>query len=41
MSQKGQQATFADASRIFVLNVRSREGNQAAGGHEEPLTDSR
>jgi hypothetical protein len=32
MSQKGQQATFADALRGFVLNVRSRKANSAAGG---------
>jgi hypothetical protein len=30
----GQQATFADAPRVFVLNVRNWEGNPAAGGHE-------
>jgi hypothetical protein len=29
----GQQATLADAPRVFVLNVRNREGNPAAGGH--------
>jgi hypothetical protein len=28
----GQQATFADAPRVFVLNVRNRESNPAAGG---------
>jgi hypothetical protein len=41
MSLKGRQATFADAPRVFVLNVGNREGNPAAGGHEPPLIDSR
>jgi len=34
---RGQQATFADAPRVFVLNVRNREGNPAAGGQDQPL----
>jgi hypothetical protein len=32
----GQKATFADASRVFVLNARNREGNPAADGQERP-----
>jgi len=28
----GQQATFADASRVFVMNVRNQEANPAARG---------
>jgi hypothetical protein len=27
---KGQQATFADARRVFVVNVRIQEGRQQA-----------
>ena len=30
----GQQATFADTSRVFVLSVRNQEANPAAGGPE-------
>jgi hypothetical protein len=34
MSLKGQQATFADASRVFVLSVRNQDANPAAGGQD-------
>jgi hypothetical protein len=34
MPAMGQQATFADASRVFVLSVRNREANQALPGQE-------
>jgi hypothetical protein len=40
MSLEGQQATFTDASRVFVLNVRNQEANPAAGGQERPLIDT-
>jgi hypothetical protein len=29
---KARQATFSDASRVFVLNVQNREANQALPG---------
>jgi hypothetical protein len=31
----GQQATFTDASRVFVLSVRYREANHALPGQME------
>ena len=31
---RGQQATFADAPRVFVRNVRNRESNPAADGQK-------
>jgi hypothetical protein len=34
---EGQQATFTDASRVFVLNVRKKEANPAAGGQQRPV----
>jgi hypothetical protein len=37
-SESGQQATFTDASRVLVLNVRNREANPSAGGHFESFT---
>jgi hypothetical protein len=37
MAASGQQATFTDASRVFVLNVRNRETNQALPGHHQPF----
>ena len=30
----GSQATFADAPRVFMLNVRNREAHPAAGGQQ-------
>jgi hypothetical protein len=38
VSQKGQQATFADAPRVFVLSVRNQEANPAAGGQKRKYT---
>jgi hypothetical protein len=37
MSQTGQQATLADASPVFELNVWSREANRALTGQKLPL----
>jgi hypothetical protein len=34
---RGQEATFTDASRVFVLNVPFREGHQALPGQLQPL----
>jgi len=36
-SASGQQATFTDASRVFLLNVQNREANQALHGQQETL----
>jgi hypothetical protein len=35
---RGQQATFTDGSRVFELNVRNREANQALPGQNRKLT---
>jgi hypothetical protein len=32
-----QQATFADASRVFVLSVRHQDANPAARGQFQPV----
>jgi hypothetical protein len=32
MTAAGHEATFTDVSRVFVLSVRTREDDQAAGG---------
>jgi hypothetical protein len=34
---RGQQAAVADASRVFVLGVQNREGNQALPGQDPTL----
>jgi hypothetical protein len=36
-SRFGSQATFTDASRVFLLNVRNREANPATGGQESSV----
>jgi hypothetical protein len=36
-----QQASFTDASRVFVLSNRNQEANPAAGGHEPAVTVAR
>jgi hypothetical protein len=37
MAARGQQATFINASRVFVLTVRNREADAAVLGQLETL----